>query len=99
MHRESLARLCRALVLLVAVVSPAGAARAFSGKINYTGDLGPIGNQRPLCICVFKTPELGQRIGCLLYQRNNVTYDTGELDAARGMKVALPGARAARPHL
>jgi len=79
MHRESLARLCRALVLLVAVVSTAGAARAFSGKINYTGDLGPIGNQRPLCICVFKTPELGQRIGCLLYQRNNVTYDTGEL--------------------
>jgi len=43
MHRESLAHLCRAILLVLAVVSTAGAARAFSGKINYTGDLGPIG--------------------------------------------------------
>ncbi len=79
MHLESLARFGRALVLFLAVVTIAGAARAFSGKINYTGGLGPIGNRRPLCICVFKTPELTQSIGCLPVYRNNTTYDTGGL--------------------
>jgi hypothetical protein len=79
MHLKSLARLCRALAPVAAMISAAGAARAFSGKINYTGDLGPIGNRRPLCVCVFKTPELTQSIGCILRSRNNATYDTGTL--------------------
>jgi hypothetical protein len=79
MRSSSRARLCRAFLLVVAVVFTAGAARAFSGKINYTGDLGPIGNQRPLCICVYKTPELTQASGASSLYRNNETYDTGEL--------------------
>jgi hypothetical protein len=29
-----------------------------------------------LCICVFKTPELTQSIGCVPVYRNNTTYDT-----------------------
>lgn len=65
----------RLAVLLAAVAGTAGAARAFSGTIAYTGDLGPISAQRPLCLCVFTMPDLSNGIGCVIYRRNNVGYD------------------------
>ena len=58
-----------------AVLSSAGLAHAFSGEINYTGALGPINANRPLCLCVYTMPDLTNRIGCAIYRRNEVTYD------------------------
>src|SRR5512135_2927612 len=80
MHlRSSLAPLRRLSVwltlFLLVVGGSAGSARAFSGTIDYTGDLGPINAQRPLCLCVFTMPDLSNGIGCAIYRHNNVTYD------------------------
>src|SRR5512143_1233975 len=62
------------LAVVVLVVGIAGSARAFSGTINYTGDVGPINARRPLCLCVYTMPDLSNRIGCAIYEQNNVSY-------------------------
>jgi hypothetical protein len=64
---------------LLSLGGPAVPARAFSGRIAYTGALGPITASRPLCLCVYTMPDLSNRIGCLLYGRNDVRYDLGNL--------------------
>lgn len=64
---------------LLAVIGLAAPARAFSGRIAYSGALGPISSRRPLCVCVYTRPDLGNRLGCLLYSRNDVAYDLSNL--------------------
>jgi hypothetical protein len=75
-------RCIRAAILFASVVAAAGSAQAFSGQVNYTGSLGPIRANRPLCICVYRNPDLTGRIGCVISNRNNVAYDTGALPNA-----------------
>jgi hypothetical protein len=69
------------IVCAVAAAVAAGPAHGFSGRIAYTGSAGPIGAARPLCICVYRSPDLSSasRLGCLIRQRNDAAYDTGDL--------------------
>lgn len=64
---------------LLVVVGLAAPARAFSGRIAYSGTRGPISSRRPLCVCVYTLPDLSNRLGCLLYSRNDVAYDLSNL--------------------
>ncbi|HSQ01058.1 MAG TPA: hypothetical protein VL049_27870, partial [Candidatus Dormibacteraeota bacterium] len=75
----ALARSSASLALFLVVGGSAGSARAFSGAIDYTGDLGPINARRPLCLCVYTMPDLSNRLGCLIYEHNDVSYGLNNL--------------------
>lgn len=62
-------------------------ARAFSGRIQYTGALGPISARRPLCLCIYDAPDLSSRRGCAIYYRADVTYNLDNL--SRGPYYAI----------
>ncbi|MDX2167503.1 MAG: EF-hand domain-containing protein [Deltaproteobacteria bacterium] len=49
-------------------------AQSFGGALNYTGALGPVGNQKPLCVCLYTDAALNNSIGCLILRRNDTTY-------------------------
>jgi hypothetical protein len=66
-------------VALGALAVLAGPAHAFSGRIDYTGALGPVSRFRPLCLCVYTMPDLSHGIGCLIFNGNDVTYDIPNL--------------------
>lgn len=67
--------LVAALLLCTGSTAREAAAQGFGGRINYTGEFGPVNTQRPLCICVFADPALTVGLGCLIVRRNDSTYD------------------------
>lgn len=44
------------------------------GTITYTGSLGPVGRQRPLCLCIFIDPELSLGLDCLAFTSSPASY-------------------------
>ena len=56
-------------------------AQDFGGQIEYTGDAGPIGNQRPLCLCVYSDAQLLGGLGCLIFRTNAAHYRIDSLAA------------------
>jgi hypothetical protein len=66
-----------AVTLSFFVLSTAGSAEAqgFGGRVSYTGALGPVNAERPLCLCIYTGPALTGGLGCLILRRNDATYD------------------------
>jgi hypothetical protein len=56
-------------------------AQDLGGQIEYTGNAGPIGNQRPLCLCVYSDAQLLSGLGCLIFRSNAVRYHIDSLGA------------------
>ena len=56
-------------------------AQDFGGQIEYTGDAGPIGNRRPLCLCVYSDAQLLSELGCAIFHSNPVRYRIDSLGA------------------
>lgn len=52
-------------------------AGSFSGALTYTGALGPVATQRPLCVCLYTDAALNHGIGCLILRRNTRYQATG----------------------
>lgn len=67
---------CVALVLCASAgLTAVGAqGQGFGGEIRYTGSRGPVGQQRPLCLCVYTDPELSSGLGCLLFDTSPARY-------------------------
>jgi hypothetical protein len=64
-----------AAVALAATSAGAGGGNeGFGGTIGYTGKLGPVSSRRPLCLCVYQDAGLRVSLGCLIYSRNNSSY-------------------------
>jgi hypothetical protein len=61
--------------LCFALATTSSAQAVFSGTLRYTGTLGPVSGQRPLCLCVYRDPALTVSLGCLISRRNDVNYD------------------------
>lgn len=74
---------------LMVIAAAALPARAFSGRIQYTGALGPINSRRPLCLCIYTTPDLSNRLGCAIYPRADVSYSLGNLDGREYYAIAF----------
>src|SRR5262245_6897897 len=65
-----------ALVLAGALLACGRAhGQGVGGEIDYTGSLGPIGDQRPLCLCLYTDAQLLNGIGCLIYRTNPVHWN------------------------
>jgi hypothetical protein len=80
--RSILAVLLVVAVTLVGLAHPAvGQTPQIRGTITYTGDLGPVSRQRPLCLCVFIDPELRQGLGCFIFFNNPAAYLHRPFDA------------------
>lgn len=62
-----------ALTILVAASSRAD----FGGYLAYRGGLGPVGVQRPLCLCLYTDPSFTRRYGCAIYTVNERRYGIG----------------------
>lgn len=65
------------LALYAAALYPRPAAAqgsSVSGRIAYTGALGPVGPGRPLCLCFYRRPDLTLGLGCAIYRSNPVNY-------------------------
>ena len=79
------------IALAIAVILLAGAASAatVSGKIDYSGTLGPIGSQRPLCLCLYADAQLLNELGCLIYRTNPVNFTITGLGAQNYYAVAF----------
>lgn len=68
--------------LVLGGLLPAGGpvhAQGISGQIEYTGAAGPIGTQRPLCLCVYSDAQLLNGLFCLILRRNAAHYSIDSL--------------------
>ena len=59
---RALAVLVGSLAAALACGRAAAQSNGFAGQISYTGDLGPVGEQRPLCLCVYRNASLTDSI-------------------------------------
>ena len=75
-------RTCLTLALCCGAATIAGRAhgQGFGGQISYIGGLGPIAQQRPLCLCVYNDAQLLDGRGCLIFHQNPVTYGINSLN-------------------
>lgn len=56
---------------LMSVAAPARAqSTGVRATVTYIGGLGPVGNARPLCLCVYYDADLEQGLGCLVARNN-----------------------------
>jgi hypothetical protein len=44
------------------------------GQITYTGALGPISRDRPLCLCLYTDAQLTHGLGCFIFRNNPAPY-------------------------
>jgi hypothetical protein len=63
-----------AVVLAAASAAAGGEAPGFGGTLGYTGELGPVNSNRPLCLCVYRDADLRISLGCLISTHNNAHY-------------------------
>lgn len=79
------------LAVLTGAALPATRAEAqgFNGQVKYTGALGPVGPQRPLCLCVYVDPGLTAGLGCLIFRTNAANYQVDHLNGDRYYLVAF----------
>jgi hypothetical protein len=63
-----------ALVVALCILVAARAGAQISGRVNYTGGLGPVGPERPLCLCLSRDPQLQVFLGCFIFQTSTATY-------------------------
>ena len=47
--------------------------------VTYTGNLGPVSNSRPLCLCVYADANLQDRLGCFIWAHNGATFQIAGL--------------------
>lgn len=47
--------------------------------VTYTGNLGPVSNSRPLCLCVYADASLQDRLGCFISGQNGATFPISSL--------------------
>ena len=90
---SSYRRRLRALALVLSLAAAPTAARAqasgFSGTVTYTGALGPVSSQRPLCLCLFADPQLATGLGCLIFRANARAYQLDRLSGEAYYAVAF----------
>jgi hypothetical protein len=81
------------LLVLLAGLFAGGRAAAqsngFAGQIHYTGELGPVGQQRPLCLCLYTNAALTSGIGCLIFRSNPASYQVTRLAARNYYAIAF----------
>jgi hypothetical protein len=89
--RLSTAALALLLGSLSVLFAPdrAAAQNGFSGQIAYTGALGPVSRQRPLCLCVFADAGLTSGITCLIFNSNPSSYQITRLAARNYYAIAF----------
>jgi len=66
----ALAAVCQ----LATAASPAAADPGILATVTYTGNLGPVSNSRPLCLCVYADANLHDRLGCYISWQNGVLF-------------------------
>src|SRR5262245_58071672 len=50
------------------------AAATIRATVTYSGNMGPVGNRRPLCLCVYLDADLQNSAGCYISTNNAVTF-------------------------
>jgi hypothetical protein len=78
-----------ALAIAMLMLAGATSAQIVSGKIDYSGTLGPIGSQRPLCLCLYADAQLLNGLGCLIYRTNPANFRITGLSAIDYYAVAF----------
>lgn len=77
-RRPCAARRVAALLIFLGACGAAmpgrAAAQGFSGKLSYTGSLGPVSARRPLCVCIYTDAQLTKRLGCVIESANDSHY-------------------------
>jgi hypothetical protein len=69
-----------AAALAASVMAARAGAQSISGRVNYTGGLGPVSFERPLCLCLSSDPQLQVGLGCFIFGTSTATYRFSRLD-------------------
>ena len=74
---------------MIFLLAGTASGQSVSGKIDYSGALGPIDSRRPLCLCLYADAQLLSGLGCLIYSTNAVNFTISGLGAVDYYAVAF----------
>ena len=71
--------------VLLGLVGCLGVAQAqtgtIQGTVQYTGNLGPVDSERPLCLCLYRNASLTEAAGCYIFFSATAPYLISTSDA------------------